>query len=135
METVSVQRTYDVDEAALCRAITDVEAFYDAAGFSVERDGDRLSLVKRLAVATFELEVRLVEAEAALAYEQVDGPFAAMETRYRVERVADGSRLTVETRFEPPTSGFGTFINGALIRRQRKSELEAAETVLADRAG
>lgn len=133
METVAVQREYDVAANGLKRLVTDVESFYDAAGFEVERHGDRLELTKRLAVARFELEVALIDdADAALAYEQLDGPFGDMETRYLVEDVDDGSRLTIETSFEPPASGFGTFLNGALIKRQRGSELDAVDDLLAD---
>ena len=132
METVTVERTYDVGAETLSAAIADVEAFYDAAGFEVAREGDHLELVKRLAVARFELDVRLRDDDAALSYEMVDGPFDAMETRYLVDGVDGGSRLSIETTFDAPSSGFGTFINGALIKRQRKGELDAAETVLTE---
>jgi len=135
METVTVGRTYDVGAETLSAAIADVETFYDAAGFEVSREGTHLELVKRLAVARFELEVRLRDDDAALSYEMVDGPFDAMETRYLVDGGDGESRLTIETTFDAPSSGFGTFINGALIKRQRKSELDAAETMLTERAG
>lgn len=133
METASVEREFEVAPTVVEDVLDDVTTFYDAAGFEVDRDGERLELVKRLAIARFELDVELVDDEdAALAYEQVDGPFAAMRTRYLVDETDDGSRLTIETNFEAPTSGFGTFINGALIKRQRGTELDAMEELLAD---
>lgn len=133
METATVERTYDVPPGELEAAVADVEGFYDAAGFDVDRDGDRLELGKRLAVARFELDVRLLEGDdAALAYEQVDGPFAEMRTRYLVEPAGDESRLRIETSFEPPASGFGSFVNGALVERQRRTELDAVADLLAE---
>lgn len=135
MDTATVEREFEVAPEILEGVVTDVTTFYDAAGFEVERDGDRLELVKRLAIARFELDVELVEDDgAALAYEQVDGPFADMRTRYLVDATEGGSRLTIETNFEAPSSGFGTFINGALIKRQRGTELDAAEELVTEQA-
>jgi hypothetical protein len=126
MDAASVQREFEVEPAVLADVLADVTTFYETAGFAVERDGQRLELVKRLAIARFELVVELREdEEAALAYEQIDGPFATMRTRYLVEETDAGSRLTIETTFEAPASGFGSFINGALIERQRGTELDA----------
>jgi hypothetical protein len=131
METASVDREYAASEDRVRSMVDNVTDFLDAAGFEVERDGDRLELTKRVAVAQFELDVELRDEEsAALAYEQVSGPFDAMVTRYYVDATASGSRLTIETSFEPPTSGFGSFLNGAAIRRQRRAELDAVTSLL-----
>ncbi|QLD85683.1 hypothetical protein HWV23_08075 [Natronomonas halophila] len=131
METASVDREYAASESRIRSILDNVTVFLDAAGFDVERDGDRLELTKRVAVAQFELDVELREEEsAALAYEQVSGPFDAMVTRYYVDATASGSRLTIETSFDPPTSGFGSFLNSAAIRRQRRAELDAVTSLL-----
>lgn len=131
METVSVDREYAAPEDRVRSVLGDVTDFFEAAGFDVERDGDRLELTKRVAVAEFELNVELRDEESAeLAYEQVSGPFEAMETRYYVDASAAGSRLTIETSFDPPTSGFGSFLNGAAIKRQRRAELDGVTSLL-----
>jgi hypothetical protein len=131
MDTASVDREYAAPESRVHSVLEDVTEFLEAAGFDVERDGDRLELMKRVAVATFELTVELREEEsAALAYEQVSGPFEAMVTRYYVDASPAGSRLTIETSFDPPSTGFGSFLNGAAIKRQRRTELGAVTVLL-----
>lgn len=131
METASVDREYAAPENRVRSVLGDVTDFFDAAGFDVERDGDRLELTKRVAVAQFELTVELRDEESAvLAYEQVSGPFETMVTRYYVDATADGCRLTIETSFDPPASGFGSFLNGAAIKRQRQAELDAVTSLL-----
>lgn len=131
METVTVDREYDADGDAVRAALADVTTFFEAAGFDARRDGTSLTLEKRVAITRLRLEARLLEGDAAaLAYEQTDGPFEAMRTRYVVEDAGDGSRLTIETTFEAPTSGFGSFVNGAVVERQRRGELEAVDSLV-----
>lgn len=136
METMTVGRTFDVPADRIRSTLGDVTAFFDAAGFDVERDGDLFELRKRAAVMQVALGVRLRSDEsAALAYEQTSGPFEAMATRYRVDPVSPGSRLTVETSFEPPTAGVGAALTTAMVERQRRRELEAVESLLETTAG
>lgn len=131
METVSVDREYDAPERSVRLVLGDVTEFFDAAGFDVARTDDRLELSKRVAVTQVELHVKLHETEtAALAYEQVSGPFEAMATRYHVDSSSTGSCLTIETSFDPPTTGFGTFLDGAVVKRQRRAELDAVASLL-----
>jgi hypothetical protein len=131
METVSVDREYDAPEHRVRSVLEDVTGFLDAAGFDVARTDDRLNLSKRVAVAQFELHVKLHETEStALAYEQVSGPFEMMATRYHVDSSSTGSYLTIETSFKPPATGFGSFLNRAVVKRQRQAELDAVSSLL-----
>lgn len=132
METIAVDREYDTPEQRVRSVLGDVTGFFDAVGFDVERTDDRLRLSKRVAVAQIELHVELRETEsAALAYEQISGPFEAMRTYYHVDASSTGSRLTIETSFEPPSTGFGSFLNGAAVKRQRRAELDTVASLLA----
>lgn len=131
METVSVGREFDASENRVRSVLGDVTALFETAGFDVERDDDHLQLSKRVAVTQFELTVKLDEEEpAALAYDQVSGPFEEMATRYRVDSNATASHLAIETSFEPPAVGFGSFLNGAAVKRQRRAELDAVASLL-----
>lgn len=131
METISVDREYDAPEHRVRSVVEDVTEFFDAAGFDVAQTDDRIDLSKRVAVTQFELHVKLHETEsAALAYEQVSGPFEAMTTRYHVDSSSTGSCLTIETSFEPPATGFGSFLNGAVVKRQRRAELDAVASLM-----
>lgn len=131
METIAVDREYDAPEHSVRSVLGDVTEFFEAAGFGVARTDDRLKLSKRVAVTQFELHVRLQEAESTtLAYEQVSGPFEAMTTDYQVDASSNGSRLTIETSFEPPATGVGSFLNRAAVKRQRRAELDAVASLL-----
>lgn len=132
MERIAVDEEFDATADRVRSILADETGFFEAAGFDAVRDADRLTLKKIVAMAHVTLAVKLREDDdsAALSYEQVSGPFEAMEARYVVESVADGSRLTIETSFEPSTSGLGTFLNGAAVRRQRRRELGTIESLL-----
>lgn len=131
METITVGRTFDAPTDRVRSTLGNVTAFFDAAGFEVNDDGDLFELRKQATVMRVELDVRLRSDEpAALAYEQVSGPFEAMVTRYRVHPMSAGSRLTIETSFEPPTAGVGATLGTAMVKRQRRIELDAVESLL-----
>ncbi|MFB6201999.1 MAG: SRPBCC family protein [Halorhabdus sp.] len=132
MEHVEVDTEFAASVDRVRSVLGDAPAFFETAGFDVEREADQFHLSKQVALARMTLEVRLREDDtAALAYNQVAGPFESMQTRYLVEPAPSGSRLTIETAFEPPTSGFGSFLNGAVVRRQRRAEFGAVESLLA----
>jgi len=136
METISVGRIFDAPADQIRSTLGDTTAFFDTAGFEVERDGDLFELRKRATVMQIELTIRLREDGAAtLAYEQTSGPFEAMATRYRVDPVSAGSRLTIETSFEPPTTSLGASLGTAMIERQRQRELDAVDSLLGETAG
>jgi len=131
METISVDREYEAPEHRVRSVLEDVTEFFDAAGFDVARTDDRLDLSKRVAVTRFELRVKLYETESAvLAYKQVSGPFETMTTRYHVDSSSTGSRLIIETSFKPPSTGFESFLNGAVVKRQRRAELDVVASLL-----
>lgn len=131
METISVARQFDGDADQIRSVFGDVTTFFDAAGFDARRDDDRISLTKRVSAADVELDIRLRDDETAvLAYEQVDGPFEAMQARYTVDHEPKGSRLTIETSFETPASGFGMVLSTAVIERQREAEFHAVASLV-----
>lgn len=133
METVSVTRTFDAEPDRIRSVFNDVTTYFDAAGFEVERDDNRLELTKHVAVMQIELNVQLCDDQtAALAYEQIAGPFEAMTARYVVDQEPTGSSLTIETSFDPPSTGFGTFLNGAAVNRQRQAELDTVASLIKD---
>lgn len=133
METVSVTRKFETPADVVREAIQDTEAFLRAVGFDVSRDGEVLTLSKEVAIKRIELEVQLVDDDATLTYEQVEGIFEEMRTWYTVTETDEGCRVTADTRFEPPTSGFGTFITETAVRMQRQSELADLETFVEER--
>ena len=86
MNTVSVSRTVDAPPSDAVDRLRDLDALVEAAGFDeVHVDGDRVRVVNHVSLATMELTVTVVDSDAALAYEQVDGIFDEMVTRYEVE--------------------------------------------------
>ncbi|MFB6353292.1 MAG: SRPBCC family protein, partial [Halobacteriales archaeon] len=84
MASVSVSRTVEADVEAVEALIDDVEPFMRAGGFTeTSVDGDRIHLEQDLGLGRIELDLDVVEAtDAALAYEQRDGIFESMRTRY-----------------------------------------------------
>lgn len=134
METVTVTREFDAPADIVQEVVRDADTFLRAVGFDVSRDGDVLTLARQVAIKRIELRVRLVDDDAVLAYEQVEGIFEEMRTRYVVTGTDGGCSVTVETAFEPPTSGFGTFINDMAVKHLRRSELAELETVVEERS-
>jgi hypothetical protein len=131
METISVDREYGAPERRVRSVLENVTEFFDAAGFEVDCTDNGFELSKRVAVTQFELHVNLYESESAtLAYEQISGPFEEMMTHYHVKSSLNGSCLNIETSFDPPTTGFGAFLNRAVVKRQRQAELDAVASLL-----
>ncbi|MFB6354693.1 MAG: SRPBCC family protein, partial [Halobacteriales archaeon] len=76
----------------------------------------------------------VVEApDAVLAYEQRDGIFESMRTRYTLEPVEEGARVTATTEF---TLGgvVGTVLDSTLVMRKRRQELNAQFDYLEEQA-
>jgi hypothetical protein len=136
METVSVTRDFDAGTHHVRSILENVTAFFEAAGFEVTRADDRLELTKQVALMQVELDLRLRDDESGvLAYEQIAGPFETMRTLYQVNPASTGSTLTIETSFEPPSTGFGTFLDDAVIKQQRRAELDAVTSLLQSHDG
>jgi hypothetical protein len=127
MKRVRVERAIDADPDTLRAAIADVGPFMRAAGFDeVTVDGDRIEIANHVGLLTIELDLRQVEREdAVLAYEQVEGIFEDMETRYFLEPGADGTTVAAETTFALDAAFVGPVLDATIINRQRKRELTA----------
>jgi len=126
MQTVTVSRRLDASPEQVRAAMDDLAAFMLAAGFTeVTVDGEALHLENQVGLATVTLDLRLVDTEADLAYEQADGFFETMDTAYHVEAVDDGSTITATTDFELDVALVGQILDATVIKRQRRHELES----------
>jgi hypothetical protein len=133
METVTVTETFDADADRLRDAITDVGPFMRAAEFDdVTVDGDIVRITNHVGLATIELELAVVEDDTAvLAYEQRDGIFDEMETRYTLSETADGMELRATTDFALQATLIGPILDATVVSRQRRRELRAQFDYLA----
>lgn len=127
MQSISVSRRVDAPPDRVRAAMADLEGFMLGAGFTeVTVEGDEIHLENRVGLATVTLDLRVVEhADAALAYEQADGMFESMTTEYTVEAVDGGSEITATTEFALDLALVGEILDATVIKRQRRSELEA----------
>jgi hypothetical protein len=127
MGSVTVSREVGADRDRLLAAMRDVGPFMRAAGFDgVAVDGDRVTITNHVGLLTIELELRLVDdPDAVLAYEQVDGIFEAMETRYYLEPGPETTTVSAETTFALDASFVGPLLDATVIDRQRRKELRA----------
>lgn len=150
MAEVTVTRHVDADPEAVRAAMEDVEWFMLAAeftGVTVEREepgapddgaqaGDVVTVENRVGLATLSLTVELVDdPDAALAYEQVDGIFEAMTTRYTLAAEDDDTEVTAWTEFSLGDGVAASALDGTLVSRQRRSELTAQLDALVERFG
>lgn len=127
MASVSRSRLVDASPAVVERAITEnVAALMRAAGYdSVRFEGGRLELEGTLGLASLSLTLREVDdADATLAFEQVDGHFERMITEYDVEPSDGGTTVSARTEFALGGTT-GSVMDESLVRRQRGRELEA----------
>lgn len=124
MERVSVTRRIDAPPAAVEAAVADLESFMLAAGFDdVSVEGGTVDIENAVGLARLSLTVEVVEADAALAYEQREGLFSEMRTRYEVAPADGGSEVTATTEFELGRGVVGSALDATLVKRQRRSEL------------
>jgi len=127
MASVTRSRFIDAPPDIVERVITaDIAALMQAANYdSVRFEGDRLELEQTLGLASLSLTLRQIDdADATLAFEQVDGHFERMVTEYDVEPSDGGTTVSARTEF---TLGgiTGSVLDEMLVRRQRGRELEA----------
>jgi len=136
MQTVTVERTVDAPPEAVRDALSRLEPFVAASGFDeVAVDGDTIAVANEVGVATIELTLELVEdPDADLAYVQTEGIFEEMATSYRVAAAADGALVTATTEFALDVAIVGGVLDATVIKRQRRSELEAQFDWLAETA-
>jgi len=133
METVTVTETFDGDVDHVRDAITDVGPFMRAAGFDeVTVDGDIVRIANHVGLATIELELEIIEeSNAVLAYEQRDGIFEEMVTRYTLTEVPEGIEVEGTTEFALQARLIGPVLDATVISRQRRRELTAQFDYLA----
>ncbi|WP_123535131.1 SRPBCC family protein [Halosimplex salinum] len=125
MQTVTVSRRLDASPERVREAMEDLEEFMLAAGFTdVSVDGADMHLENQVGLATVTLDLRVVDSEADLAYEQADGFFEVMDTEYWVEAVDGGSEITATTDFALDVALVGQILDATVIKRQRRHELE-----------
>jgi len=127
METVTVGRTIGGDADRIRAAMTDVGPFMRAANFSdVTVDGDVVRIANRVGLATIELTLEVVEdKDAVLAYEQRDGIFDEMTTRYTVTEAPDAVEVEATTEFAVQARLVGPLLDATVVSRQRRKELNA----------
>ena len=133
METVTVTATIDGDADRLRDAMTDVGPFMRAAEFDdVAVDGDIVRITNHVGLATIELELAVVEDEnAVLTYEQRDGIFDEMVTRYTLTETTDGVEVRATTDFAVQAKLIGPILDATVVSRQRRKELRAQFDYLA----
>lgn len=125
MAEVHVERELDATPERVREAMRDVEAFMRAGGFDeVVVDGDRIELTNRVGLPKIRLTLRVVDRpDATLAYEQVDGIFESMETRYGVEDRDGTTVATATTEFAVDLDFVGGFLDSTVVSAQRRREI------------
>ena len=133
MQTVSVAETIDTDIDRVRAAVTDIGPFMRAAEFDeVSVDGNSFRITNHVGLATIELTLAVVEdSDAALAYEQRDGIFDEMTTRYVLTESGQGTKVTATTTFEIQARLIGPLLDATVVSRQRRRELTAQMKYLA----
>jgi len=126
METVSVSRSFEGSTDVVRDAMTDLKPFMEAAGFDeVVVDDDHIQIANHVGLLTIELELRCIDTDEVLAYEQVDGIFESMETRYTLSGGNGTVTVTATTDFALDVAMVGSILDGTVISRQRRKELTA----------
>jgi hypothetical protein len=126
MESVSLSRSFEGSRAVVEDAMLDLGPFMEAAGFDEVRvEGDIIEIANHVGLLTIELSLRVVDSDGVLAYEQVDGIFETMETRYTLSEGDGTVTVTATTDFELDVAMVGSILDGTIISRQRKKELTA----------
>jgi len=126
MGSATVTRTVEAPPDAVRDVLGELEPFMRASGFDeVDIDGDRIEISKALGLLRISLTLRVYEEDgAALAYEQTDGIFESMVTAYELSEQDGHTEVTARTEFALDAPG-GSILDGTIVRRQRRKELEA----------
>lgn len=135
MERFSMEQTFDASPETIRALVTDIRPFIQACGFdTVTVDGSRVHIENSVGLASIELELELVDRPGAvLAYEQRDGIFEEMTTRYEVNGEADTTTVSVVTDFALDVALVGMILDATVIKHQRQRELRAQFDYLSDK--
>jgi hypothetical protein len=135
METVTLEQTFETAPDTLRALITDIEPFIEACGFDhVAVDGSDVHIENSVGLATIELDVAVVDApDAVLVYEQREGIFEEMTTRYELHEEDGATRLTATTDFALDVALVGMILDATVIKRQRRKELTAQFEYLSEK--
>lgn len=135
METVTVSEQFDADIDRARDAITDIGPLMRACGFDgVTVDGDIVTITNHVGLATVELTVEVIDrSDAALAYEQREGIFEEMDTRYVLTETAGGVEITATTEFAIQARLVGPVLDATVVSRQRRRELRSQFDYLGER--
>ncbi|WP_262177366.1 SRPBCC family protein [Haloarcula laminariae] len=127
METVTVTETLDDDIDRIRDAVTDIGPFMRAADFDdVVVDGDIVRITNHVGLATIELELEIVaDSDAVLTYEQRDGIFEEMVTRYTLTETDEGVEIEATTEFAVQAKLIGPVLDATVVSRQRRLELRS----------
>lgn len=124
MESVTVSRVLDAPADAVRELVTDVGPFMLAAEFDdVTVEGSTVVIENSVGLASIELVCELIETDCVLAYEQREGIFETMETRYELTDVDGGTEISATTTFAVDVALVGAILDGTVIKRQRRKEL------------
>lgn len=126
MNSITVSRVVDAPPEKVRELVVDAGPFMRAAGFDdATVEGTALSIQNSVGLATIELECEIVDKDCVLAYEQREGIFESMETRYELAEHEDGTEITATTEFAVDVALVGELLDATVIKRQRKKELTA----------
>jgi uncharacterized radical SAM superfamily Fe-S cluster-containing enzyme len=127
MESVTANRTVPGSVSSVREAMLELEPFTRAAGFDeVSVDGRTIHVANDVGLTEISLELEvLADTDTTLAYEQRDGIFEEMWTRYTVDETANGTEVTATTEFALDVAVVGSVLDATVIKRQRRKELEA----------
>ncbi|WP_245180890.1 SRPBCC family protein [Haloarcula amylovorans] len=135
VQTVTVTRDLDADPDCVRAAILDVGEFMRAGGFDdVSVEGDVVTITNSVGLVTIELVLEVVDdPNSVLTYEQRDGIFEEMVTRYDISETNDGVAVSATTDFALQARLVGPLLDATVIDRQRRVELNAQFDYLAKR--
>lgn len=127
MNSITLSRTIDASPERVRESIEELEPFMKASGFDdVTVDGRMIHVANHMGFATIELTLEIVDDPGAcLAYEQREGIFSEMRTRYAVRSTNGDTEIEAMTEFELDVAVVGDILDSTVIKRQRRKELTA----------
>lgn len=136
MDSITLTHVVDAPPEEVRELVADAGRFMRAAGFDeVEVDGSTLIIRNSVGLASLELECAIIDADCVLAYEQREGIFERMETRYELADHERGTEVTVTTRFAVDVALVGEILDATVVKRQRRREITSQFDYLDREAG